>query len=118
MFEFDKIKNWIVYEIIIFFDFKCEELEVFVEFCYVGECMFFEKLKKYVMFLYCVVDKYEIFYLWDLCRNYIMLFINVLNVVEILEFLRLFFDKIFCEFVNNYIDFYLSMIFFLGRFRI
>ncbi|CAF2171004.1 unnamed protein product [Brassica rapa] len=117
MFESDKIKNWTVHETITLSDLKRKELEVFVEFCYAGECMPSEKLKKHAMSRYCAADKYEIPYLRDLCRNHIMSSINASNAVEILELSRLPFDKTLGEFANNYIDFHSSMIFPLGRFR-
>ncbi|XP_048591510.1 putative BTB/POZ domain-containing protein At2g40440 [Brassica napus] len=93
MFESDKIKNWTVHETITLSDLKRKELEVFVEFCYAGECMPSEKLKKHAMSRYCAADKYEIPYLRDLCRNHIMSSINASNAVEILELSRLPFDK-------------------------
>ncbi|KAF2594130.1 hypothetical protein F2Q70_00043949 [Brassica cretica] len=111
MFESDKIKNWTVHETITLSDLKREELEVFVEFCYAGECMPSEKLKKHAMSLYRAADKYEIPYLRDLCRNHIMSSINASNAVEILELSRLPLDKTLSEFANNYIEFHSSMIF-------
>ncbi|CAH8337529.1 unnamed protein product [Eruca vesicaria subsp. sativa] len=117
MFESDKIKSWIVEETITLSDLKHDELEVFVEFCYAGESMPPEKLKKHAMSLYRAADKYEIPYLRDLCRNQIMSSINASNAFEILELSRVPLDETLRDFANNYIAFQSSVGFTLDRFR-
>lgn len=117
MFESDEIKTWTVNETITISDLKREELEVFVEFCYAGGSMPFEKLRKHAMSLYRAADKYEISYLRDLCRNQLMLSINASNAIEILELSKVPLDKTLHEFATNYIASHTLRGFPLGKFR-
>lgn len=101
-------------ETITLSDLKREELEVFVEFCYAGGSMPFEKLRKHAMSLYRESDKYDIPYLRDFCRNQLML---STNATEILELSKVPLDETLHDFATNYIASHLRMSFPLDKFR-
>ncbi|KAG4150602.1 hypothetical protein ERO13_D04G013900v2 [Gossypium hirsutum] len=83
-------------------ELNTEELESLLEFLYSGN-LGWDKLEKHVYSLFLAADKYEIPYLQDFCKRYMLSSLNASNVLEILEISDVCSNKALKEIALNFI---------------